>query len=101
LLYLSDYGNEFQGGRFVFMDGDRLNRTVEPRRGKTIESQLDLKNFNTGNEFFCFKGRVSMFTSGGENLHYVEKVTDGIRYALTIAFTCDVEKAIPDPQFRH
>ena len=60
------------------MDGDRLNRTVEPR-----------------------KGRVSMFTSGGENLHYVEKVTDGIRYALTIAFTCDVEKAIPDPQFRH
>ncbi|XP_046440484.1 2-oxoglutarate and iron-dependent oxygenase domain-containing protein 3-like [Daphnia pulex] len=74
LLYLSDYGSEFQGGRFVFVDGDNMNRTVEPRRG-----------------------RVSMFTSGGENLHYVEKVTQGTRYALTIAFTCDSRHAIPDP----
>ena len=41
-----------------------------------------------------------MFTSGGENLHYVEKVTQGTRYALTIAFTCDVLHAIPDPQLQ-
>lgn len=42
-------------------------------------------------------GRVSMFTSGAENLHYVEKVTQGTRFALTIAFTCDEKHAIPDP----
>lgn len=78
LLYLSDYGSEFQGGRFVFVDGDHMNRTVEPR-----------------------KGRVSMFTSGGENLHYVEKVTQGTRYAITIAFTCDAQHAIPDPHVRN
>lgn len=33
LLYLSDYGSEFQGGRFVFIDGDNMNRTVEPKKG--------------------------------------------------------------------
>ena len=33
LLYLSDYGSEFQGGRFVFIDKDNFNRTVEPRKG--------------------------------------------------------------------
>lgn len=44
-----------------------------------------------------------MFTSGAENLHYVEKVTEGTRYALTIAFTCDARHAIPDPliQFKN
>jgi hypothetical protein len=33
LLYLSDYGRDFHGGRFVFIDGDNTNRTVEPRKG--------------------------------------------------------------------
>jgi hypothetical protein len=68
---------------------------------KQLRVNLISKTLTPETYFFVFKGRVSMFTSGGENLHYVEKVTDGIRYALTIAFTCDVEKAIPDPQFRH
>ncbi|MPC66587.1 2-oxoglutarate and iron-dependent oxygenase domain-containing protein 3 [Portunus trituberculatus] len=34
LLYLTDYGQEFDGGRFVFIDKDS-NKTVEPRRGKS------------------------------------------------------------------
>lgn len=42
-------------------------------------------------------GRVSTFTSGGENVHYVEKVTSGTRYALTVSFTCDKKQAITDP----
>ncbi|XP_057357877.1 2-oxoglutarate and iron-dependent oxygenase domain-containing protein 3 isoform X5 [Manis pentadactyla] len=33
LLYLSDYLDDFGGGRFVFMD-EGANRTVEPRAGK-------------------------------------------------------------------
>jgi hypothetical protein len=33
LLYLTDYGRDFQGGRFIFIDKDNTNRTVEPRKG--------------------------------------------------------------------
>uniref|UniRef100_A0A3B5AF02 2-oxoglutarate and iron dependent oxygenase domain containing 3 n=1 Tax=Stegastes partitus TaxID=144197 RepID=A0A3B5AF02_9TELE len=73
LLYLSDYGSDFTGGRFVFMDQNG-NRTVEPRAG-----------------------RVSFFSSGSENLHRVEKVTWGTRYAITVSFTCDPAHAITDP----
>ncbi|XP_034049948.1 urotensin-2 receptor 2 isoform X1 [Thalassophryne amazonica] len=73
LLYLSDYGSDFTGGRFIFMDQNG-NRTVEPRAG-----------------------RVSFFSSGSENLHRVEKVTWGTRYAITVSFTCDSAHAIADP----
>ncbi|XP_041072971.1 urotensin-2 receptor 2 isoform X2 [Carcharodon carcharias] len=73
LLYLSDYRTDFGGGRFVFMD-ELANRTVEPRIG-----------------------RVSFFTSGSENLHYVEKVEWGTRYAITVSFSCDPAHGIEDP----
>ncbi|XP_078081609.1 2-oxoglutarate and iron-dependent oxygenase domain-containing protein 3 [Mustelus asterias] len=73
LLYLSDYRTDFGGGRFVFVD-ELANRTVEPRIG-----------------------RVSFFTSGSENLHYVEKVEWGTRYAITVSFSCDPAHAIEDP----
>lgn len=73
LLYLSDYGSDFTGGRFVFMD-QNANRTVEPRTG-----------------------RVSFFSSGSENLHRVERVRWGTRYAITVSFTCDPAHAISDP----
>lgn len=73
LLYLSDYGSDFGGGRFIFMDADG-NRTVEPRAG-----------------------RVSFFSSGSENLHRVEKVAWGTRYAITVSFTCDPDHGIDNP----
>ncbi|XP_004639601.2 2-oxoglutarate and iron-dependent oxygenase domain-containing protein 3 isoform X3 [Octodon degus] len=75
LLYLSDYLEDFGGGRFVFME-EGANKTVEPRAG-----------------------RVSFFTSGSENLHRVEKVRWGTRYAITIAFTCNPDHGIEDPAF--
>lgn len=34
LLYLSDYLDDFGGGRFVFME-EGANKTVEPRAGRT------------------------------------------------------------------
>ena len=43
------------------------------------------------------KGRLSCFTSGTENPHRVTQVTSGERLAMTIAFTCDPDEAIPDP----
>ncbi|XP_026885193.2 urotensin-2 receptor 2 isoform X1 [Electrophorus electricus] len=73
LLYLTDYSVDFGGGRFIFMDPDG-NRTVEP-----------------------LSGRVSFFSSGSENLHRVEKVAWGTRYAITVSFTCDPDHAISDP----
>lgn len=42
-------------------------------------------------------GRVSFFSSGSENLHQVEKVEWGTRYAITVSFTCDPDYAIADP----
>lgn len=74
LLYLNNYNEDFTGGRFVFVDA-KVNRTIEPR-----------------------KGRVSTFTSGPENVHYVERVTNGTRYAITVSFTCNPKYAIQDPQ---
>jgi len=73
LLYLSDYNKDFTGGRFIFV-GDEKNVTVEPRIG-----------------------RISAFTSGAENPHYVEQVKSGTRYAITVSFTCDPKLAIADP----
>ncbi|XP_068119694.1 2-oxoglutarate and iron-dependent oxygenase domain-containing protein 3 [Hyperolius riggenbachi] len=73
LLYLSDYSRDFGGGRFIFID-EKANSTVEPRTG-----------------------RLSFFTSGSENVHRVEKVSWGTRYAITISFTCNPEHGIVDP----
>ena len=33
-------------------------------------------------------------SSGVENVHYVSRVTSGVRHALTIAFTCDASKSV-------
>ena len=73
LLYLSDCTKDFTGGRFVFLDKE-VNTTVEPRLG-----------------------RLSFFTSGSENEHFVEKVKGGTRFAITVSFTCDKQFAISDP----
>ncbi|CAO1318851.1 unnamed protein product [Diamesa serratosioi] len=75
LVYLTNFSKDFTGGRFIFIDTDDKgnNKTVvvEPKAG-----------------------RVLGFTSGYENIHFVEKVTSGIRYALTVSFTCDRNLAI-------
>ncbi|CAH1794802.1 unnamed protein product [Owenia fusiformis] len=76
LLYLTEYMEDFRGGRFFFIDKD-TNRTVEP-----------------------VTGRLSFFTSGSENLHFVERLKEGARYAITVSFTCDPEKAIGDPRLK-
>lgn len=74
LLYLNTYYQAFSGGRFVFAD-KAANYSIEPK-----------------------KSRVSAFTSGSENPHFVERVDKGTRYAITISFTCDPQLAIQDPK---
>ncbi|XP_004533878.1 2-oxoglutarate and iron-dependent oxygenase domain-containing protein 3 [Ceratitis capitata] len=81
LLYLNTYQKDYRGGRFIFIDGNDDNPTksaIEPK-----------------------KARVSAFTSGAENLHHVEQVIEGERYAITISFTCDPDQAIPDLQIKN
>lgn len=58
LVYLGNFGIDFTGGRFIFIEKDNKTKT-------TIEPKI---------------GRVMAFTSGAENLHYVEKVQSGIRF---------------------
>lgn len=65
LLYLSDYGLEFTGGLFAFID-KKSEQIVEPARG-----------------------RLMMFTSAKENFHQVRKVETGTRYVMSMWFTCD------------
>lgn len=79
LLYLSDYQRDFQGGRFIFIDENKAEN-------KTLYSSIEPK-----------RGRVSVFTSGAENLHHIERVTEGTRFAITISFTCNKKFAIADP----
>lgn len=71
LVYLNTHQVDYFGGRFVWIDANNLTETHEPR-----------------------KGRVSVFSSGTENRHYVEKVLSGTRYAMTIPFTCDIKQTI-------
>lgn len=72
LIYLSTQGEEFEGGSFHFIDGQQ-RISVQPKRGRLV-----------------------VFTSGDENVHAVEKVKKGNRYALTIAFTCDKKQSVED-----
>lgn len=74
---MSDYENDFLGGRLIFVD-NKLNVTIEPR-----------------------KGRIAMFSSGEENVHFVERVKSGQRYAITVSFTCDPNKAVSDPLMQY
>lgn len=116
LLYLSDYLDDFGGGRFVFVE-EGANTTVEPRAGGRAGgggaaaggSREDAaltehpprvgRTQRVGLHAFLPPppGRVSFFTSGSENLHRVEKVHWGTRYAITIAFTCNPDLGIADP----
>jgi len=78
LIYLNNQATDYQGGEFIFDPSPEYNAPNEQR----VQPK---------------KGRVSAFTSGAENPHRVERVTDGVRLAFTMGFTCNKENAISDP----
>jgi len=47
---------------------------------------------------FIYIGRVVGFSSGEENSHYNERVTEGHRFAFILGFTCDAKYAMKDPR---
>lgn len=63
LLYLSTHGDDFEGGKLAFVDAD-ADRIVRPVRGRLVT-----------------------FSAGAENLHRVERVTEGTRYVFALWFT--------------
>lgn len=62
ILYLGAQGKEFDGGGLVFVD-QHVDRRVVPLRGRLVA-----------------------FSTGPENLHRVERVTRGARFALAVWF---------------
>lgn len=76
LVYLNDQGDEYSGGEFSFVD---------QKEGEKRES---LTTIRPG------AGTLVFFTSGPENVHRVHKVHAGLRFALTVSFTCDKSQAL-------
>jgi hypothetical protein len=63
LLYLSEYGRDFSGGKFAFYEPSAV---LEPTPGMLLS-----------------------FTAGAENPHQVMRVTGGRRYVLSFWYSCD------------
>ena len=71
-MYLSDYGIDFEGGLFDFVetsDEETTESTIVPTSGKLIS-----------------------FTAGSENPHRVNIVRGGERFVLSFWFTCDEKR---------
>jgi len=71
LVYLSDYGDDFDGGVFEFHDPGDIVTPVLPAKGLLIT-----------------------FRSGPENAHRVTEVTKGVRLAFSTWWTCDSTKRL-------
>jgi len=75
IIYLTTFEKDFSGGKLVFTDSDEKGKKslllVEPKAG-----------------------RVLGYTSGWENLSYLDKVLIGEDIFLTMFFTCDKEVVV-------
>jgi len=99
VLYLNTQGEEFEGGNFVFNDPlsdenkeknkqalkdsmmSQPPRSLEEEIARARRARRDLMPFHPS------KGACVLFSSGWENMHEVEKLTSGIRYAVPSFFT--------------
>lgn len=100
VLYLSTQGKEFEGGAFVFNDPDpnykKKSISVddddedddydEPETYLSLEDEIR----RAGRKFTPFhptRGAAVIFSSGWENMHEVERITEGTRYCVPAFFT--------------
>lgn len=77
VVQLRDHGKDFKGGRMVFIDDPPNNKSITSVEART--------------------GRILGYTSGRENLHYIEPVVVGTLYQLTFKFTCNEAASANDP----
>lgn len=91
---LSTYGEDFQGGKFVFYD-EGSNHTIEPRAGTAPSHAVPTRSFSvlriadTTVPDCRLPGRFLTFSAGDENLHQVQRVESGTRLTMSMWFTCD------------
>ena len=78
VLYLSTQREDFEGGRFVFSDGHDA-----PVPGAEMVDGRVLSPFEPA------IGSAVAFSSGWENMHFVEPTTGGCRFALPAFFTTE------------
>ena len=75
VLHLHSSGDGFTGGDFIFSDDPRASDTAaDPHGERTLTRVAPLQ------------GRAVMFSSGWENLHFVDRVSSGVRFALPVFF---------------
>ena len=66
--------------------------------GRTRQGQLTLSERTRQNCLTTlFLSPLCAIIAGDENEHHVAKVTKGVRYAVTVSFTCNEADAIVDP----
>lgn len=99
VIYLSTQGKHFEGGNFVFNDPlgeDDERPDPEVMERLPLEEQIRRAGRKLS-PFHPTKGAAVIFSSGWENMHEVEKITSGVRYAVPCFFTtCPVPEAAYD-----
>jgi len=102
VIYLSTQGEDFEGGDFVFNDpkDDDDEESDETNENELPILSLEDEIRRTGRKLTPFhptRGAAVIFSSGWENMHEVEKITSGVRYAVPCFFTtCPVPEAAYD-----
>eukprot|EP00535_Pseudo-nitzschia_heimii_P003816 CAMPEP_0197175886 /NCGR_PEP_ID=MMETSP1423-20130617/1977_1 /TAXON_ID=476441 /ORGANISM="Pseudo-nitzschia heimii, Strain UNC1101" /LENGTH=615 /DNA_ID=CAMNT_0042625135 /DNA_START=209 /DNA_END=2056 /DNA_ORIENTATION=+ len=100
VMYLSTAGEDFEGGAFVFndpaKDEEEARREQEESKGLGLEEQIR-RSGRKLRPYYPTRGAAVIFSSGWENMHEVEKITSGTRYAVPCFFTtCPVPEAAYD-----
>lgn len=85
LLYMSNYGEDFTGGRLRFIRDEDSCSEAEAGANLLPPDDSDLIVEPR-------KGRMAIFSSGAENPHHVEKVVSGQRFVLSFWFTTFEDK---------
>lgn len=105
VLYLSTAGKDFEGGAFVFNDpAPKEDKAPGDEEGDEEDEEDEEYYENLAEEirragreltpYYPTRGSAVIFSSGWENLHEVEKITSGVRYAVPCFFTtCPVPDA--------
>ena len=99
VLYLSTQGEDFEGGDFVFNDPASADEAPSEVADEDDKPRMSLAEEirRAGRKLTPFhptRGAAVIFSSGWENMHEVETVTSGTRYAVPCFFTtCPVPDA--------
>ena len=89
LLYLQSQGDGFTGGDFVFSDPPRGDLTDASSKGVKGEERAARETDAVGRSLTRLsplRGRALIFSSGFENIHYVDELQSGERFALAAFF---------------